>query len=100
VQIAGTKAAPAVPLVKTLTAAISKRIDPETKALSITGSASVASTIGEIIETPRRTGFVSQLLGSPITVQSNAYSYLRQSSRVNAAAPVAIGTTKPESTFG
>ena len=80
-------------------AAASKGISP--MALTVSGDVKVPSEIlgGTVANTPRDARFVSSLMGVRV-IDAPSYSFLRQTSRTNAAAPVAIGALKPTSEYG
>ena len=101
--IAGSAEAAPVRKPKSVTeafvAAASKGISPS--ALTVSGDVKVPSEIlgGTVANTPRDARFVSSLMNVEV-VDSPSYSFLRQTSRTNAAAPVAISALKPTSEYG
>lgn len=89
------------PFVKAATEAVVKLADPLSKALTVTGSVALPTDLlGDIEAKPRGLRFVSQLLAPVRRIATAEYSYLRQTTRTNNAAPVAIGAVKPTSVLG
>lgn len=79
-----------------------RRTAGERKAFGVSGSVAVPVELlgGKIAAKPRAMRYVSQLLGVPTKCETGSFSYLRQTTRTNNAAPVAVGGLKPTSAYG
>ena len=75
---------------------------PDVKALGLTGEAALPAELlgGEVAEIPRESTFVSSLIPMKSVEDASTISFLQQTSRVNNAAPVAMGDEKSVSEFG
>lgn len=73
-----------------------------TKALAVSGSISLpVSLLTETMPMVRQPVTLLSLITGPIEMKTGSeFSYLRQTTRTNNAAPVAIGALKPTSSFG
>lgn len=71
------------------------------KAFTVSGSLTVPSTtvIRGTIHSPMTSPFLIDLLGAPEQIATPEWSYLRQTTRTNNAAPVALGALKPTSVY-
>lgn len=65
----------------------------------ISGSATVPSLAGDVVEEGQRASFVRQIVPSRPLAGTDQFSFLRQTVREINAAPVAVGATKPTSTY-